>query len=93
MPNRILTLASIGAILVFGVLAVQHLLHLLQGGPLFHTMETGTFALLSAIGGAVLYRSRRTPLPSIPGNPQGPPSALILGSSRRDSLSRPNQPP
>ena len=60
MLNRILMLGSIGGILLFGVLAVQHLLHLLGGGPLFHTMETGTFAILSAISGALLYRSRRT---------------------------------
>ncbi len=60
MLNRILMLSSIGGILAFGILGVQHLLHLLGGGPLFHTMEAGTFALLSAISGGVLYRLRRT---------------------------------
>ncbi len=60
MLKRILMLASIVGILLFGLLAVQHLLHLLGGGPLFHTMEAGTFAILSAISGAVLFRSRRT---------------------------------
>ncbi len=53
-------LSSIGGILAFGILGVQHLLHLLGGGPLFHTMEAGTFVLLSGISGVVLYRLRRT---------------------------------
>ena len=72
MLKRILMLSSIGATgLVFGVLAVQQLLDLFEGGtaqhllqhpqhPMFHTTLTGTFALLSAISGAVLYRLRRT---------------------------------
>ena len=59
MLNRILVLGSIVAAIVFGVLATQHLLHLLEGGPFFHIMETGTFALLAVIGVAMSYRLRR----------------------------------
>ena len=71
MRKRILMLSSIVVILVFGVLAVQELIHLLGGGTaqhllqhpqhhLYHAMLIGIFALPSAIGGAVLYRLRRT---------------------------------